>query len=165
MVNKPKEGSRSPAHRLTGSPAVSEAITGSPAVGEGIRVKPRDVMPQHAFTLPAEYYVSREYFDREMNHLFARMWVCAGRTEQVDVAGRFFVREFLGERIIITRGQTAVNAFYNVCRHRGTELCTAKAGSFGTSIQCPYHAWTYDFDGRLIGAPHMDEVPHFRKED
>jgi Rieske 2Fe-2S family protein len=128
-------------------------------------VKPRDVMPQHALTLPADYYVSREYFDREMERLFARMWVCAGRTEQVEAPGQFFVRELLGERIIIARSQTAVNAFYNTCRHRGTQLCTDQHGSFGTSIQCPYHAWTYDLDGRLIGAPHMDEVPHFRKED
>jgi Rieske 2Fe-2S family protein len=132
---------------------------------EAVPLKPRDVMPRHAFTLPAEYYVSRAYFDREMERLFARMWVCAGRTEQIDAPGRFFIREFLGERVIIARSQTAVNAFYNVCRHRGTELCTEAAGSFGTSIQCPYHAWTYDLDGRLIGAPHMDEVPHFRKED
>ena len=58
-----------------------------------------------------------------------------------------------------------MHAFYNVCRHRGTRLCTEADGPFAGSIQCPYHAWTYDLDGRLIGAPHMDEVPHFRKED
>ena len=59
----------------------------------------------------------------------------------------------------------AVHAFHNVCRHRGTRLCTEATGQFAGSIQCPYHAWTYDLDGRLIGAPHMDEVPHFRKAD
>ena len=58
-----------------------------------------------------------------------------------------------------------MQAFYNVCRHRGTRLCTEAAGRFAGSIQCPYHAWTYALDGRLVGAPHMDEVPHFRKED
>ena len=55
--------------------------------------KPRDVMPQGARTLPAEYYVDPAYFRREMEALFGRMWVCAGRTEQVDRPGRFFVRE------------------------------------------------------------------------
>ena len=128
-------------------------------------VKPREVMPETARTLPAAYYVDRAYFDREMERLFARMWVVAGREEQVERPGQFFVRELLGESLIVTRGAAGVNAFFNVCRHRGTRLCVAETGSFAGSIQCPYHSWTYDLDGRLIGAPHMDEVPHFRKED
>src|SRR5688572_17188235 len=128
-------------------------------------IKPRDVMPQHARTLPAAHYTDRGYFDRGMEQLFARMRVCAGRTEQVAARGRFFIRELLGERLIVARGSEGVNAFYNVCRHRGTELCTETQGVLPAAIQCPYHAWTYDLDGRLIGAPHMDEVPHFRRED
>jgi Rieske 2Fe-2S family protein len=136
-----------------------------------VTIKPRDVMPQHALTLSAPYYVDRRYFDRELEQLFARRWVCAGRTEQIETPGRYFVRELLGERIIITRHHQAspegigISAFFNVCRHRGTELCTSPEGTFPGSIQCPYHAWTYDLEGRLIGAPHMDEVPHFRRED
>jgi Rieske 2Fe-2S family protein len=131
-----------------------------------IVVKPRDVMPAGATTLPAAYYVDPGYFTREMDALFARMWICAGRTEQIARPGQFLVREVLGESIIITRSAAgAVNAFYNVCRHRGTRLCTEHDGTFGGSIQCPYHAWTYDLDGRLIGAPHMEEVPHFRKDE
>jgi glycine betaine catabolism A len=129
-------------------------------------VKTRDVMPAQAMTLPAEYYTSAEYFEREIDALFRRRWICAGREEQVDRTGRFFVRDLVGESIIIARGASgAVRAFYNVCRHRGTRLCTEADGTFGGSIQCPYHAWTYDLDGRLIGAPHMEEVPHFRKDD
>ena len=132
-------------------------------------VKPRDAMPATARTLPAEYYVDRKFFDLEMERLFARMWVSAGRTEQVARPGQFFVRELLGESIIVVNGGPAsagrVNAFYNVCRHRGTRLCTEDTGAFSGSIQCPYHSWTYDLGGRLIGAPHMDEVTHFRKED
>jgi glycine betaine catabolism A len=136
---------------------------------DDVTVKPRDVMPVTARTLPAEYYVDRKFFDDEMERLFARMWVCAGRTEQVARPGQFFVRELLGESLIVVNGGLAaaekINAFYNVCRHRGTRLCTAETGAFSGSIQCPYHSWTYDLDGRLIGAPHMDEVPHFRKDE
>ena len=129
-------------------------------------VKPREVMPQGASTLPAPFYTDETYFQREMERLFARMWVCVGRTEQVAKPGQFIVRELLGESIIITSNAAGhVNAFYNVCRHRGTKLCTEHQGSFPGSIQCPYHAWTYDLDGRLIGAPHMEEVPHFAKAD
>ena len=129
-------------------------------------VKPRDVMPEGARTLPAAYYTDAAYFRREMERLFARMWVYAGRVEEVEKPGQFVLREVLGDSIILTSNAAGqVNAFHNVCRHRGTRLCTEHAGTFAGSIQCPYHAWTYDLNGRLIGAPHMDEVPHFRKSD
>ena len=129
-------------------------------------VKPRDVMPPGSLTLAAPYYVDDRYFAREIERLFRRMWVCAGRMEEIDEPGRFVVRELAGDSIVITRSTAdTVHAFHNVCRHRGTRLCTDTAGSFAGSIQCPYHAWTYALDGRLIGAPHMDEVPHFRKGD
>ena len=129
-------------------------------------VKPRDVMPPGGVTLDAPYYVDDRYFAREIERLFRRMWVCAGREEEIDQPGRFVVRELAGDSIIITRSQAGrLHAFHNVCRHRGTRLCTDLAGAFAGSIQCPYHSWTYALDGRLIGAPHMDEVPHFRKDD
>ncbi len=131
-----------------------------------IVVKPRDLMPRDATTLPAEYYIDQDYFKREMDALFGGMWICAGRTEQIERPGQFFVCQLVGESLIVTQSpSTPVRAFYNVCRHRGTKLCTENDGVFAGSIQCPYHAWTYDLDGRLIGAPHMDEVPHFRKEE
>jgi Rieske 2Fe-2S family protein len=131
-----------------------------------VSVKPRDVMPEGATTLPAEFYTDEARFRFEMEQLFAREWISAGRAEQVEAPGQFFLREVLGESIIITRSVSGnVEAFYNVCRHRGTRLCTEASGRFAGTIQCPYHAWTYALDGRLIGAPHMDEVPHFRKED
>ena len=80
--------------------------------------------------------------------------------------GQFVRRDVAGDNIIITRSSDGLlRAFHNVCRHRGTRLCTDNAGSFDGSIQCPYHAWTYGLDGRLLGAPHMDDVPHFRKDE
>jgi Rieske 2Fe-2S family protein len=105
-------------------------------------------------------------FQRELDGLFGRMWFCAGRSEEVARAGQFVLRQLNGYNVIVTRSQSGrVQAFHNVCRHRGTQLCTEATGQFPGSIQCPYHSWTYDFDGRLIGAPHMDEVPHFSKRD
>ena len=83
--------------------------------GTDIVVKPRDVMPEGARTLPAEYYVDRRYFQREMEALFGRMWICAGRTEEVERPGQFVLRDILGESVIVTRSAGgAVNAFYNV---------------------------------------------------
>jgi nitrite reductase/ring-hydroxylating ferredoxin subunit len=109
-------------------------------------------------TLPARYYTDPEVFRREMESFFSRMWVCVGREEQMSKAGGYFLREVDGESIIITRDQAgSVRAFYNVCRHRGTRMCRDQEGTFSNRIQCPYHGWTYALDGRLLGAPHMDE--------
>ena len=129
-------------------------------------VKPRDVMPEGAKTLPADFYVSPVYFERELDALFRKMWICVGRAEELPAVNSFVVRELPGDSVIVARGPAGtLHAFHNVCRHRGTRLCTETSGAFAGSIQCPYHAWTYALDGRLIGAPHMDDVPHFRKED
>jgi len=131
-----------------------------------IVIKPRDTMPEGARTLPARYYTDAELFKAELDRLFTRMWFYAGRSEEIARPGQFVVRELNGHNVIVTRSTAGrAVAFHNVCRHRGTRLCTEPAGQFAGSIQCPYHAWTYDLEGRLIGAPHMDEVPHFRKPD
>jgi len=131
-----------------------------------IVVKPRATMPEDARTLPARYYTDVDLYKAEMDRLFGRMWFYVARSEEIERPGQFVVRELNGYNIVVTRNAGGrVTAFHNVCRHRGTRLCTEAAGKFAGSIQCPYHAWTYDLDGRLIGAPHMDEVPHFRKSD
>ena len=115
-------------------------------------------------TLPARYYTDAELFRDEVERFFFQTWVCAGRTEQIACAGDFFVREIGDESIIITRDESGkVNAFYNVCRHRGTRICPTAEGKFSGRIQCPYHGWTYGLDGKLIGAPHMGEG--FRREE
>ena len=121
-------------------------------------------MPADAKTLPAPYYTDAVLFSAETNGLFGRMWFCAGRSEEIAGVGRYVTREINGYNLVVTRNQRGdVRAFHNVCRHRGTRICTEREGQFASSIQCPYHAWTYDLDGLLIGAPHMDEVPHFSK--
>ena len=72
--------------------------------------------------------------------------------------------EIAGESIIVTCGaDDRVRAFYNVCRHRGTRLCTQASGRFTGSIQCPYHAWTYALDGTLLAARTMADVPDFER--
>ena len=131
-----------------------------------LKAYPRDVMPRGASTLPARYYTDPALFKAELDGLFGTMWVYAGRSEEAGSPGQYFARELNGRNIVITRNAGGeVRAFHNVCRHRGTRLCDQAKGQFAGSIQCPYHAWTYDLDGRLIGAPHMDEVPHFSKAE
>jgi phenylpropionate dioxygenase-like ring-hydroxylating dioxygenase large terminal subunit len=131
---------------------------------EAVSIKPRDVMPEGARTLPARFYTDPALLEAELHGLFGTMWFYAGRSEEIERPGQFVIRELNGSNIVVTRNAGGeVRAFHNVCRHRGTRICAETAGQFSGSIQCPYHAWTYDLDGQLIGAPHMDEVPHFRK--
>jgi Rieske 2Fe-2S family protein len=116
-------------------------------------------------TLPGRYYTDGAIFQQEMDTFFLRKWICAGRAEQIPNAGDFFLCEAARESVIVTRDATnRLQAFYNVCRHRGTRLCTQDRGVFAGRIQCPYHAWTYALDGKLLGAPHMEQ-PDFRRED
>jgi Rieske 2Fe-2S family protein len=121
---------------------------------------------QGARTLPGEYYMSQAIFEEERERLFARSWICAGRSDRLATPGDFFVRVIADESLIFVRTRSgALRAFFNVCRHRGTRLCAQEAGHFSETIQCQYHAWTYTTDGKLIGAPHMSEVEGFSKAD
>jgi Rieske 2Fe-2S family protein len=108
-------------------------------------------------TLPACYYTDAAIFGKEINSFFFEGWICAGRADSIPNTGDYFLREIAGESLIVVRSDTgSIEAFYNVCRHRGTRLCSSAEGSFAGRIQCPYHGWTYGLDGRLLGAPHMD---------
>jgi glycine betaine catabolism A len=118
-----------------------------------------------ATTLPQRYLVSPEVFATEQQKIFSNHWLLVGHQTELPQAGDYFLSKVAGESLIITRDQrSTIRGFYNVCRHRGTRLCEEAKGHF-SAIQCPYHTWTYALDGRLIGAPHMDEVPGFNKAD
>src|SRR5579885_3742 len=77
-----------------------------------------------ARTLPAPFYTDPKHFQREMETFFFSQWVCVGRADQIPETGNFFLRDVAGESLIVVRDEAGkVNAFYNVCRHRGTRLC------------------------------------------
>ncbi len=117
-------------------------------------------------TLPGHYYTSTATFQDEQERIFARRWCCVGRSEQIARPGDFALVSPAGESLILTRGRDGVaRALYNVCRHRGTQLCTQERGRFRETIQCPYHAWTYGLDGRLLSARQMHEVAGFDRAE
>ena len=116
-------------------------------------------------TLPALYFTDPDQFRTEMERLYFGRWICAGRADRIPNAGDYFLCEVVGESIIVTRdADQSVRAFFNVCRHRGTRMCTAVEGAFDGRIRCPYHGWTYSLDGRLLGAPHMDQQGFSRSD-
>src|SRR5207245_2780002 len=118
-----------------------------------------------AKTLTQQYFVSPEVFAEEQDRIFSKQWVLVGHQSQIAQPGDYFTADIAGESIIVIRdSRFAIRGFYNVCRHRGARLKEDLCGHAST-IQCPYHAWTYALDGRLIGAPHMDETPGFNKAE
>jgi Rieske 2Fe-2S family protein len=128
--------------------------------------KPRELPTHGQTTLPRRYFTSPEILAEELERLFASQWLCVGREEQVASPGDFVRLDVAGASVIILRDQQGiVRVFHNVCRHRGTRLCEAHQGQFSETIQCPYHAWTYALDGRLIGAPATNDLEGFRKQD
>ena len=121
---------------------------------------------QGARTMPGEYYTSPDILAEEAERIFAHGWYCVGRVARLSQPGEWFQKTIAGESLIILRDRSGeIRSFFNICRHRGTRLCQAESGQFSETIQCPYHAWTYTTDGRLIGAPHMQDVEGFDKKD
>jgi glycine betaine catabolism A len=127
-------------------------------------------------TLHRDRYVESSWFDEEVEKVFERQWFCVGRAEEIPEPGDHLVCDVVGESVLVTRTRSGeLAAYINLCRHRGSRLTDAPgkptkadlgpSGRFAGSIQCPYHAWTYSFDGRLRAAPFLDESDGLRKED
>ncbi len=120
--------------------------------------------------LDRHHYTDPSSFAREAEML-RREWTCIGRLDDLGLAAsggvcanRRTVVEFLGESIIVTADAAgSLHAFANVCRHRGSQVVAVESGVPPTpcdakSLRCPYHSWTYGLDGRLLHAPHTDDI-------
>jgi len=127
-------------------------------------------------TLARNCYVTSEWFEQEREKVFEAQWFCVGRDEEIPAPGDHLVCQIVDESVIVTRGRDGgLSGYINLCRHRGTLLSAAEgkpsqleigpSGTFRGSIQCPYHAWTYSFDGRLRAAPFLEEADGLTKED
>ena len=128
--------------------------------------KTAETLREGAHTLERDYYVSPQILIKEYDNIFLNNWICAGRSSELSKNGEYKTVNIGTESAIILRDSTGdLKAHTNVCRHRGTRICDKLSGTFSNSIQCGYHGWTYNLDGDLIGAPHMDTVNNFNKED
>ena len=112
-------------------------------------------------TLPRASYLDTGEFQREYAAIFESGWVCVGRSDTLTEPGDYLAIRLQDQSLLVVRvDKGKLGAFYNVCRHRGTELVPLKdpgpfSGQFSRSIVCPYHAWSYHLDGRLRGTPHL----------
>ena len=122
----------------------------------------RDSLEQ-GYTLPASWYSDPDIARLERDRVFRRSWQYAGPAEQVAEPGQFFSTRVGPIPVLVVRDkQGDLRGFVNVCRHRAHIV--AEGSGRRETLQCPYHAWTYDLDGCLRSAPRSDREPGFEKE-
>ncbi|MEP1522892.1 SRPBCC family protein [Ascidiaceihabitans sp.] len=127
-------------------------------------LKTASVPFESARAMPPSVYTSDDFLKRELSDIFAKDWFCVGRASALAASGDYVTLELAGQPIIVLRaGDGALRAMSNVCRHRMSTLLEGRGNT--RSIVCPYHAWTYNLDGSLRGAPAMTQNEGFCKSD
>jgi choline monooxygenase len=117
-------------------------------------------------TLPASWYTSESILRREKRAIFHRNWQYACRTDEVPRPGDYLACRAGDVPVVVVRDrESELTAFVNVCRHRGAEIVPEGCRGTRNTLQCHYHAWTWDFDGSLRAAPGSEQEPGFKKED
>jgi choline monooxygenase len=125
--------------------------------------------PLHqASPLPGWCYVSPEWYERELDTMFRKDWLCIGRADQIRNTGEYFTIEVLGQPLVAVRDDTGhVRVHSALCRHRGAMI--AQGAGKCRAFVCPYHSWTYNLGGQLVATPGnpppMEGAEGFRKED
>lgn len=101
------------------------------------------------------FYTRDDVYEREVDRILLKSWILAGHQSQIPERGDFFQFHMAGESVIIVRSEERrISALVNVCRHRGSRVCLEDRGHAARFV-CPYHAWTYGLDGKLLGAPRV----------
>ncbi len=127
-------------------------------------VQPR-VDPLDDISLPGWLYHDPEFFEAEKDAFLRSAPQVVCHESEIAEPGEWRSLEYLGESVIAIRGDDgAVRAFANVCRHRGSRLVDGTGGC-AKVLTCPYHAWSYARDGRLVGVPHRNEYPGLQTEN
>ncbi|UNO38776.1 aromatic ring-hydroxylating dioxygenase subunit alpha [Streptomyces sp. MST-110588] len=111
-------------------------------------------------TLPGFRYTDPAVFLQEQQHIFESLWLCVVRSADLERPGAFRTAWAGRESVLVVRNREGgLGAFLNVCRHRGARLCIEPSGQVRGTLRCPYHAWTYGLDGRLVAAPNLRRMP------
>jgi phenylpropionate dioxygenase-like ring-hydroxylating dioxygenase large terminal subunit len=109
---------------------------------------------------PPAIYHDAGIFRLELERIFRREWICLGRLAEIPQPGDYVCRDITESPVFVVRQRDhSVKAFANICAHRAAQLLTDSGHA--TRISCPYHSWTYELDGRLVGAPFMQDTPGF----
>jgi phenylpropionate dioxygenase-like ring-hydroxylating dioxygenase large terminal subunit len=112
--------------------------------------------------LPAWIYSDADFFELEKRTIFRTSWQLVCHLSDIPQTGDYHCFDLLGESVVVVRSSDSViRSFHNVCRHRASRLLDGQKGNCGGRITCPYHAWTYALDGRLIGVPQRETFRNF----
>ena len=118
---------------------------------------------EQAYAMPKSVYTSPEFLEQELEQIFKKDWFCAGRASSLPNPGDYTTLELAGQPIMVIRDRDGnLNARSNVCLHRMSTLLHGRGNT--KTIVCPYHAWTYNLDGSLRGAPAMGQNEAFCKD-
>lgn len=118
---------------------------------------------ERARAMPTEVYTSQDFLQAELQQVFSKEWFCVGRASTLAEPGDYLTCDLAGQPIVVLRDRDgALRAMSNVCRHRMSTLLEGRGRT--RAIVCPYHAWTYNLDGSLRGAPAMAQNEAFCKE-
>ncbi|BBK42244.1 (2Fe-2S)-binding protein [Allostella vacuolata] len=112
-----------------------------------------------ASTLPPRVYSSQAFYDLEVERIFKRDWLCVGHVSQVANVGDYYCVDLLGEPLVVVRGKDRIRVLSRVCLHRWAPIATGQGNT--NLFSCPFHRWGYGLDGRLLGAPFMDDAENF----
>ena len=121
-----------------------------------------DAVPDvaRASTIPARWYTDPSFLELEQERIFTRTWQAVGHAASVANPGDYLACEVQGEPIVVARAKDGIlRAFSNVCRHRASIIASGSGSA--TVLRCPYHAWTYELNGKLLGAPEFDGVQNW----
>ena len=116
--------------------------------------------------IPAGSFTSEEQFELERERIFKKVWLNVGRVEQIPNAGDYFVKDLAvcNTSIIVVRGKDgAVNAFHNMCSHRGNKIAWDNGGTC-QNFTCKFHGWSYGLDGKLKFVPDEESFFELKKE-
>lgn len=114
--------------------------------------------PIRAGLVPAHVYNDADVHQLEVERIFGRSWIFLAHESEIASPNDYVVRNIADDSFLVTRDRHGeVHVMFNMCVHRGMQVCRAERGA-ATSFRCPYHAWTYGNDGRLVGVPFHDEA-------
>ncbi len=128
-----------------------------------VRRRLRNIQP----SIPANYYYDVNHYERELDVFWYNMWIEVGRLEEIPRPKDYKICKIGTQNIIVLRDlKGSVRAFHNTCRHRGSLLCIEDKGSInGDRLVCPYHAWVYSLEGKLVATPRQLDSPDFDKTE